>query len=171
MFSENFTHSSFFELCKHRSVMLPLENPPFFFVAAPRRCLLEKNQVPRELTLIAISLTCLVAPWNSYGGRWKWVTILPILVRIVQLLFAICFCLKNDQSKVQKVTFFYLLNVLLLHTYCDVRGQPISFCRPPFLFVLIAPLCEPENHKNKVEQLANVITNNLCDFPFLFSNN
>ncbi len=58
----------------------------------PRNCSLEKNQVPRELTPIAISLACLVAHWNSYGGSWKWVTILPNLVGIVQLLFAICFC-------------------------------------------------------------------------------
>ncbi len=56
-------------------------------------CSLEKNQVPRELTLIAISLTCLVAQWSSYGGSWKRVTILPILVGIVQLSFAICFCI------------------------------------------------------------------------------
>ncbi len=56
-----------------------------------RNCSLEKNQVPREPALIAISLTCLVAQLNSYGGSWKWVTILPILVEIVQLLFAIRF--------------------------------------------------------------------------------
>ncbi len=43
------------------------------------------------LALIAISLACLVAHWNSCGGSWKWVTILPILVRTVLLLFAICF--------------------------------------------------------------------------------
>jgi hypothetical protein len=43
---------------------------------------LKKNQVPRELTLIAIFLACLVAQWNSYGGSWKWVTILPIVVRL-----------------------------------------------------------------------------------------
>jgi hypothetical protein len=41
---------------------------------------LEKNQgVPRELALIAISLACLVAQWNSFGGKgsWKWVTAFP----------------------------------------------------------------------------------------------
>jgi hypothetical protein len=58
-----------------------------------RNCSLEKNQMPRESTLIAISLACLVAQWNTYGGRWKWVIILPILVGIVQLLCAICFCI------------------------------------------------------------------------------
>ncbi len=47
----------------------------------PRNFSLEKNQVPRELALIAISLACLLAPWNVYGGTWKWVTILPILVK------------------------------------------------------------------------------------------
>jgi hypothetical protein len=41
----------------------------------PRNWSLEKNQVPREWALIAISLVCLVTPWNSYGGSWKWVTI------------------------------------------------------------------------------------------------
>ncbi len=56
---------------------------------------LEKNQVPRELALIAISLACLVAQWYSYGGSWKWVTILPILIGILQLLFAICFCIPS----------------------------------------------------------------------------
>jgi hypothetical protein len=62
-------------------------------VLMPCRCYSEKNQVPRELALITISLAYLVAQWNSYGGSWKWVTILHILVAIVQLLFAICFCI------------------------------------------------------------------------------
>ncbi len=39
------------------------------------------RQPPRELTLIAVSLACLVAQWYSYGGSWKWV-ILLILVRL-----------------------------------------------------------------------------------------
>jgi hypothetical protein len=51
--------------------------------------------VPRELALIAISLACLVAQWYSYGGSRKWVSILPILIGIVQLLFAICFCISS----------------------------------------------------------------------------
>ncbi len=46
--------------------------------------------MPRELALIAISPACLVAQWYSYGGSWKWVTILHILIGIVQLLFGIC---------------------------------------------------------------------------------
>jgi hypothetical protein len=51
--------------------------------------------MPRELALIPISLACLVAQWNSYGGRWKWVTILPTLVVIFHLLFAICFSIPS----------------------------------------------------------------------------
>ncbi len=51
--------------------------------------------MPRELALIAITLACLVDQWYFYGGSWKWVTILPILIGILQLLFAICFCIPS----------------------------------------------------------------------------
>ncbi len=47
------------------------------------------------LALIAISLACMVAQWYSYGGSWKWVTILSILVGMVHLLSAICFCISS----------------------------------------------------------------------------
>ncbi len=43
----------------------------------------------------SISLACLVAQWYSYGGSWKWVTILSILVGMVHLLSAICFCISS----------------------------------------------------------------------------
>ncbi len=68
-----------------------LEDVPYW----PHNYSLEKNKVPRELALIAISLACLVAQWYSYSGSWKWVTILPILIGILQLLFAICFCIPS----------------------------------------------------------------------------
>ncbi len=51
----------------------------------PRNYSIEKNQVPRELALIAKNLACLVAQWYWYGGSWKWVTILSILVGMVHL--------------------------------------------------------------------------------------
>ncbi len=44
--------------------------------ALPLTCSLENSQVTRELALIALSQVYLLAQWNSYGGRWKWVTIL-----------------------------------------------------------------------------------------------
>ena len=33
--------------------------------------------------------------WYSYGGRWKWVIILPILIGMLKLLFAFCFCIPS----------------------------------------------------------------------------
>ncbi len=61
----------------------------------PHNYSLEKNQVPRELALISISLACLLVQWYLYGGSWKWVTILPILIEILKLFFAICFCIHS----------------------------------------------------------------------------
>ncbi len=61
----------------------------------PHNYSLEKNQVPREGALTAISLACLLVQWYSYVGSWKWVTILHILIGIFKLLFAICFCIPS----------------------------------------------------------------------------
>jgi hypothetical protein len=61
----------------------------------PHNYSLEKNQVPRELALIAISLACLLVQLYSYGGSWKWVTIPLILIGILKLLFAICLCIPS----------------------------------------------------------------------------
>ena len=47
------------------------------------------------MALIAISIACLLVQWYSYVGSWKWVTILPILIGIFKLLFAICFCIPS----------------------------------------------------------------------------
>ncbi len=98
----------------------------------PHNYSLEKNQVPRELTLIAISLTFLVAQWYSYGGSWKWVTILPILIGILMLLFSICFCIPSHVKqqllsldcqnfvRYSSLVFFYL-------------SWELSLCRVSFL--------------------------------------
>ncbi len=54
---------------------------------------LRSSFVGKRPANLANRTACLLAQWNSYGGSWKWVTILPILVGIVnvQLLFAIGF--------------------------------------------------------------------------------
>jgi hypothetical protein len=68
--------------------------------------------VPRELALIAISLACLLVQWYSYGGSWKLVTILPILIGILkQLLFAICFCIP---SYVHQQRFHLIIKILYI---------------------------------------------------------
>ncbi len=95
--------------------------------------------MPRELALIAISLACLVAQWYSSGGSWKWVTILPILIGIVQLLFAICFCIssyvhqqlhsldcQNFVHHSSLVFFTYLMNPYRAG-FCFWRGPTINF--------------------------------------------
>jgi hypothetical protein len=73
------------------------------------------------MALISISLACLVAQWYSYGGSWKWVTMLPILIGIVQLLFSICFCIPSyvHQHHISLV-FFY-------------PSWDLSWCRVSFL--------------------------------------
>ncbi len=88
----SFTHGWYFRPSLWTVAPTVRQPPPLYSVLygiiSKRRCILprnfslEKNQVPRELALIAISLACLVAQWNSHAGSWKWVTILPILVRL-----------------------------------------------------------------------------------------
>ncbi len=94
-------------------------------------------QVPRELALIALSLACLVAQWYSCGGSWKWVTILPILIRIVQLLFAICYCVPSYMHQqllslycknfvhYNSLVFFPILGTLLVQGFNFERGPTI----------------------------------------------
>jgi hypothetical protein len=96
----------------------------------PRNFSLEKNQVPRELTLISKSLACLVAQWNSYGGSWKWVTILPILVRLSSwgLPFVSLFlhmCTKNCIHLIVKSLDTQLSSVFYL-------SWELSWCRVSF---------------------------------------
>ncbi len=95
-------------------------------------CSLEKNQVPRELALIAISLACLVAHWYSYDGSWKWVTILTILIGFVQLLFAICFCIPsyvNQQLLSLDCQTFVHYNSLVF----SYLSWELSWCKVSFL--------------------------------------
>jgi hypothetical protein len=98
----------------------------------PLNCSLEKNQVPRELLLIAISLACLVAQLNSYSGSWKWVTILPILVGIVQLLFAISFCIPSyvhqHLHSLDSKNFVHHNSLVFFYPSWD-----LSWCRVSFL--------------------------------------
>ncbi len=91
-----------------------------------------KVRWPRELALIASSLGCLVAQWNSYGGNWKWVTILiPILVGIVQLFFAICFFIPSyvyHQLHSLDCQNFVHYNSLVFFTYLwTTRGAGFLF--------------------------------------------
>jgi hypothetical protein len=51
----------------------------------PRNCSVEKNQVPRELALKAISLACLVAQFIWWKLKMSYSTILPILIGIVHI--------------------------------------------------------------------------------------
>ncbi len=70
--------------------------------------------------------------WYSYGGSWKWVTILPILSGSLQLLFVICFCIPSYVHQqllsldcqnfvhYNSLVFFYL-------------SRELSWCRVSFL--------------------------------------
>jgi hypothetical protein len=84
----------------------------------PHNHSLEKNQVPRELALIAIFLACLLVQWYSYGGSWTWVTLLPILNGILKLLFAFVFvflhmCTNNSFHLIIKILYIQFSSVFL----------------------------------------------------------
>ena len=73
-----------------------------------------------------------MAQWCSYGGSWKWVTILPILIGIVQLLFAICFCIPSyvhqqllslDCQNLQLSSVLYLSWELSLCRVSSLKGD------------------------------------------------
>jgi hypothetical protein len=106
----------------------------------PRNFSLEKYLVPGELALIAISLACLVAQCNSYGGSWKWVTILPILVRFSSccLPFVSLFlhmCTNNCIHLIVKSLDTQLSSVFYL--YWDLSWCRISFWKGDLKFSYI----------------------------------
>ncbi len=102
---------------------------------------LEKNQVPRELALIAISLACLVAQWYSYGGSWKWVTILSILVGMIHLLSAICFCISSyvhqQLHSIDCQHFVHYISLVLFTFLRTPHGYRFHFWKEPTIFKIV----------------------------------
>ncbi len=94
--------------------------------------------MPRELTLIAISLTCLVAQWYSYGGSWKWVTILSILVGMVHLLSDICFCISSyvhqQLHSLDCQHFVHYISLVLFTFLRKPHGCRVSFLKGTYNF-------------------------------------
>ncbi len=111
----------------------------------PHNYSLEKNQVPRELTLIAISRTYLVAQWYSYGGSWKWVTILSILAGMVHLLSDICFRIStyvNQQlHSLDCQHFVHYISLVLFIFLRTPHGCRVSFLKGTYNFLN----CEDDN--------------------------
>ncbi len=107
----------------------------------PHNYSLEKNQVARELTLIAISLVCLLAQWYSwysYGGSWKWVTILSILVGMVHLLSVICFCISSyvyqQLHSLDCQHFVHYISLVLFTFLRTPYGCRVSFLKGTYNF-------------------------------------
>ncbi len=79
-----------------------------------------------------------VIQWNSYGGIWKWVTILSILVGMVQLLSVIC-CISSyvhQQLHSLDCQHFVHYNSLILFTYLRTpHGAGFHFWRWQFVRV------------------------------------
>ncbi len=99
----------------------------------PRNCSLEKNHVQKVETDSNIpNLPRGSMIQYSYGGSWKWVIILPILVCIVQLLFchmflhSFIFALTTAFTWLSKVWTSQLSSVFCL-------SWDLSWCRVSFL--------------------------------------
>ncbi len=87
--------------------------------------------MPRKLALIAISLACQLVQWYSYGGSWKWVTILSILIGILKLLFAICFCIPSYVH--QQLLSLDCQNFVHYNSSVFYLSWELSWCRISFL--------------------------------------
>ncbi len=105
----------------------------------PRNCSLKKNHMPRVGTDSNIPIACLVALWNSYGGSWKWVTILPFLwdcQAVVCYLFLYSFICAPIQLQFHMCTNNYNLYRCV---YIKLHWKTFHPFNPPLFSPLICP--------------------------------
>ncbi len=97
-----------------------------------------RSVLAAQLLLIAMSLACLVAQWYSYGGSWKWVTILSILIGILHLLSAICFCISSyvhqQLNSLDCQHFVHYISLVLFTFLRTPNGCRVSFLKGTYNF-------------------------------------
>jgi hypothetical protein len=133
---------------QHQHALLHLEHRvevySLYSVVYGRRCtqpahllLREKSDVWRVRT-DSIIPSLPVTQWNSFGGSWKWVTILSTLVWMVHLLFTICFCISSyvhQQLHSLDCQNFVHHNSLVIFTYLRKPDRAgFHFWRGPTIF-------------------------------------
>ncbi len=142
-----FAHS-FFAIILIRSSPQVGSHPlsPLFCTGRTTTVLLrEKSAAYRVDTDSNISNLPGMAQWYSYGGSWKWVTILSILVGMVHLLSDICFCISSylhqQLHSLDCQLFLYYLYITSLYYFLPFSGHLMGagfhFWRGPTIFKIV----------------------------------